>query len=585
MNILNFLLGKIYRLSFFEMILFAVLLHLSYLLIRDFCINKSKKVWQILKFLFWILYIFLVLYETVFIREKVEISQIVLTPFNFLFEARVQPELYRTFFMNILLFVPIGITMPYVLTKKHYKINVIFTVVFAFLLSCLIEFLQYRYNLGRAETDDVIANVLGALTGCLSYKVYLTSIKNAKDISMNFLMNDNQNIFLNLCSNSLFGKKVLIPDEFDVKGILTEAKQQAVYPLVYSVVRDKAEKSDGEFFSHIITNNIRVEYAHGEINSAFKKFNVKYVVLKGVSSAVYYPEPLLRTMGDVDVLVSGDDVLLADKALKSIGFITNESLDTQNMHVAYRRKDGIICELHFRINGVPDNDKTTAINNCLSDIFEKSFEHKAENYTCVLPSKFHHGLILLLHTASHLTSEGVGIRHLCDWAVFVNSFSNDEFTALFEKPLKEIGLWRFAQLLTLASVKYLGCDKKDWAGTADENLLEGIVTDILNGGNFGTKDTDRYRQIKYIGDREKRTVNKKSPVFQVLSTINSKTKTELKFTQKYKFLLPVGYVVTVLKYFWLLLTGKRKIDSFSTFDTAEKRKKIYNEFHLFTSNK
>lgn len=396
---------------------------------------------------------------------------------------------------------------------------------------------------------------------------------------------NSQKILLDIIKKSLFNKKVILSGKFITSEILTEAKHQAVYSLVYSVIKDKAEKTDGEFFSQIITNNIRVEYAHGEINQAFKKFNVKYVVLKGVSSALYYHEPLLRTMGDVDVLVSGDDVLSADKALKSIGFVTNENLDTENMHIAYRRKDGIICELHFRVNGVPDNEKTDTINNYLSDIYEKSFECNTQNCTCVLPSKFHHGVILLLHTASHLTNEGVGLRHLCDWAVFVNSFSNDEFIALFEKPLKQMGLWRFAQLLTVVSEKYLGCDPKDWAGTADRNLLEGIVTDILNGGNFGYKDADRYRQIKYISDREKRTVSKINPVFQLFSSINSKTKAELKFTQKYKILLPLGYVITVLKYLGLLLTGKRKIDRFSTLNTAEKRKNIYKEFYLFTDEK
>ena len=43
------------------------------------------------------------------------------------------------------------------------------TIVFAFLLSFTVEFLQYYYHLGRAETDDVICNTLGAAIGTLSY--------------------------------------------------------------------------------------------------------------------------------------------------------------------------------------------------------------------------------------------------------------------------------------------------------------------------------------------------------------------------------------------------------------------------------
>lgn len=398
---------------------------------------------------------------------------------------------------------------------------------------------------------------------------------------MSFLISENQNIFLSLCSDSLFNKKVLITNEFDVQNILTEAKQQAVFPLIYSQIKDKCSSSDCELFWGIVTQNIRVEYAHNEIDKVFEKFNVKYVVLKGVSSATYYRDPHLRTMGDVDVLILDNDVLSADKALKSIGFTTDEKFDTENMHISYKRKDGTVCELHFGINGVPKNNKTETVNSLLSDIFKKSFKYKTENGTCVLPSRFHHGIILLLHTVAHLTNEGIGLRHLCDWAVFANSFSNEEFVELFEKPLKKIGLWHFAQLLTSTSVKYLGSDRKDWAGTADDALTERIIIDILNGGNFGFKDVDRYRQIKYISDRENGTVSRSKPLAQLFSSINAKTKSEVKLTQKYRFLLPLGYVVTVFKYFWLLLSGERKIDKFSTVDAARQRKNIYDEFRLF----
>ena len=115
----------------------------------------------------------------------------------------------------------------------------------------------------------------------------------------------------------------------------------------------------------------------------------------------------------------------------------------------------------------------------------------------------------------------------------MNSFSNDEFVALFEKSLKDIGLWRFAQLLTLCCVKCLGCDKKEWAGKADDNLIDSIVSDILNGGNFGYKDRERYNQIKYISDRKEGTTAKKNTVLQLFASINEKTKKGI--YQKYQW--------------------------------------------------
>ena len=198
-----------------------------------------------------------------------------------------------------------------------------------------------------------------------------------------------------------------------------------------------------------------------------------------------------------------------------------------------------------------------------------------------MPDKFHHGLIILLHTANHLTNEGVGLRHLCDWAVFVNNFSNEEFINTFEKPLKETGLWRFAQLLTACSIKHLGCDQKAWVGETDDDLLDGIIADVLNGGNFGYKDTNRYNQIKYISDRKSGEKAKRSPIFQLFSSINQKTKKEFKFVNKSKFFLPIGWFFTVIKYLYLVVMGKRQLDGISTITGSKQRKEIYSQFRLF----
>lgn len=394
-------------------------------------------------------------------------------------------------------------------------------------------------------------------------------------------IDNNQKLLLDLCAKSLFDEDIVVPSEFDVENVIDEAKRQTVFPLVYSFLKDKLDNNVDKLFSQIVAKNIRVEYGHNEVHKVLTENNISYGVLKGVASASYYKDPMLRMMGDIDILVAPDNISAADNALKSIGFITDCELESDHKHIAYKRRDGLICELHRSINGIPKNTAGDKIREYFINIFDKSVEYKTSNGSCVVPSKFHHGVILLLHTASHLTSEGVGLRHLCDWAVFVNSFSNDEFTALFEKSLKNIGLWRFAQLLTLCCIKYLGCDAKEWAGEADDSLLEGIITDILNGGNFGMKDADRYSQIKYIYDRKSGEKAKKSPFAQLFSSINEKTKKEFKFTNKSKFLLPVGWVYTISKYFYMIIMGKRKLDSVATISGAKQRKEIYSQFKLF----
>lgn len=521
---------------------------------------------------------------TTLLKRTVGNYQLELRPFYTFVLAQSQVEYYRTFFMNALLFVPLGLSMPYALSPKLRKWPMFATIIFAALLSAGIEFLQYYYHLGRCETDDVIANTLGAAVGTLSYLLYMKILKNQEKGSLMQKIDNNQKLLLDLCAKSLFGKDITIPDEVDSKELIEESKRQTVFPIAHSLIKDKCDAVDGKTFSQIIAKNIRVEYAHNEVHRVLSENNITYVILKGVASASYYKEPMLRMMGDVDVLVAPHDIAKADKLLKSIGFVTADDIHGDDMHIGYKRKDGISCELHRRINGVPNNDASNTINKYTADIFAKTQEFKTSNGSCLVPSNFHHGIILLLHTASHLTSEGVGLRHLCDWAVFVNSFSNDEFVALFEQPLKEMGLWRFAQLLTLCCVSHLGCDQKEWAGEDDNNLIDSIVFDILNGGNFGTKDTDRYNQIKYISDRKEGVAAKKNTISQLFVSINEKTKKEFTFVNKSKLFLPIGWIFTVCKYFYLVVVGKRKIDTISTINGAKQRKNIYDEFRLFEND-
>lgn len=66
-----------------------------------------------------------------------------------------------------------------------------------------------------------------------------------------------------------------------------------------------------------------------------------------------------------------------------------------------------------------------------------------------MPTDLHQAVILLLHTAHHLVSEGVGLRQLCDWACFVNKTQGEEFWHTKFIPLvKEIGMYNFASILT-----------------------------------------------------------------------------------------------------------------------------------------
>ena len=94
---------------------------------------------------------------------------LVLKPFASLAVARTQSEAYRELLMNIFLFFPLGLTLSNALPQRWgrwWRIGI--TVIAGLLLSTGIEYTQYRFALGVAETDDVICNTLGALIGSTS---------------------------------------------------------------------------------------------------------------------------------------------------------------------------------------------------------------------------------------------------------------------------------------------------------------------------------------------------------------------------------------------------------------------------------
>ena len=67
------------------------------------------------------------------------------------------------FFLNMLLFVPIGVLVP--LSCKGYPFRLYHVVLPAVLLSTGIECVQLFFRLGTCDIEDIIANVLGALLG------------------------------------------------------------------------------------------------------------------------------------------------------------------------------------------------------------------------------------------------------------------------------------------------------------------------------------------------------------------------------------------------------------------------------------
>lgn len=86
---------------------------------------------------------------------------------------------YENLFGNILMFIPLGIFLPWLYNKTFWQ-----TMLIAAMASSLIEFIQYlNMFLGYyryVDIDDVLLNTLGAITGFWLYKMFSNAWKNKR---------------------------------------------------------------------------------------------------------------------------------------------------------------------------------------------------------------------------------------------------------------------------------------------------------------------------------------------------------------------------------------------------------------------
>lgn len=128
----------------------------------------NDRLWNRLNKILLLFSVFAVIYATLFRTSYV--SELVLMPFYSFIAAQQQPEMYRSMLLNVFLFLPIGISMPFVLDKRV-RHNIICTIIVIMVFSAAIEITQYVFCLGRCETDDVIMNTLGAAAGSISFRI------------------------------------------------------------------------------------------------------------------------------------------------------------------------------------------------------------------------------------------------------------------------------------------------------------------------------------------------------------------------------------------------------------------------------
>ena len=278
-----------------------------------------------------------------------------------------------------------------------------------------------------------------------------------------------QQSLLEALAKSLHGENVgQLPDD-----VLKEAKDQAVLPLICS---------SAQAFSYIAAN-VQNLWEQQELGKALQ--GIPYIVLKGACASIYYPEPMWRTLGDIDILVPPEHFVAAYRAIEKAGYITDDPNGDDNRHVHFARNH-VLVELHHRYAILQTREQEQLLDQWLYEA--RLIEGRIGKYSFPMPNDQLNGLVLLAHINQHL-EEGLGLRHLVDWCVYVQHCLLDDQWPAFQEKADMLGLTKIAKVVARFGQVYLGLyPEATWCADAKQQTVDALLDYVFECGNFGHKD-------------------------------------------------------------------------------------------------
>lgn len=209
--------------------------------------------------------------------------------------------------------------------------------------------------------------------------------------------------------------------------------------------------------------------------------NIQLMLLKGYGLSLAYPVPNHRPCGDLDIWLFGKqheaDLLLN----RELGI----KIDVDKHQHTVFFADGVMVENHFDFFNIHAHPSNNQINKIL---IKYAYNEKGEEVTFTengttisFPSVNFNALFLLRHAASHFAAGEIGLRHLLDWAMFINRYHTQIDQALFTKTIKEQKMLDFLNCFNAICVDYLNMDSSIFTVSQRNKFLEQrMLNDILS---------------------------------------------------------------------------------------------------------
>lgn len=243
---------------------------------------------------------------------------------------------------------------------------------------------------------------------------------------------------------------------------------------------DMFGKTMGSELNYLEQQNVIAKLA-----AFYEQCGIGMMVLKGYGLSLNYPIPAHRPIGDIDIFLFFLD---AERPTDVPAWKMADNTMRQEWGIEIKND----CEHHtkFFFQGMSIENHYDFINTKLhrsSKALEQIFKSLAQDerlriqigeQAIYLPGTRLNTLFQLRHTSSHFAAEGITIRSVLDWALFVQHNTID--WAWLEAQAERFNMHRFLASLNRICVEELGFQKdkfpfKESNSTSKEDILQDIM--------------------------------------------------------------------------------------------------------------
>lgn len=205
----------------------------------------------------------------------------------------------------------------------------------------------------------------------------------------------------------------------------------------------------------------------------------RVLVMKGQANGLFYPHPNHRSKGDIDCYLFGDYSKGNDIA-REAGAIVDDSWYKHSV-IKYR---GESFENHQYFVHTREGRSSKDLEHIMVETLENVVFDTLPNTSVLLPPPMFNALFLTYHALSHFLEEGLKLKQLVDWAMFLKRDAAKVDWPLFYTLCEKYHLRRFADVCTDIAVHYLGVKLDDPQIVTSSPYTSRVLDSTFNDNDY-----------------------------------------------------------------------------------------------------